>query len=93
MTPMLELAIVLYSVNAVLFGSLAFVFGRTAFSTKAKYPLGLFVFSVLLLLQSAGTATFYFTLGDYFNPEAVPYMSVMGSIELVGVITLLLITF
>lgn len=93
MTPALELAILLYSVNAVLFGSLAYVYGKTALSTKAKYPIGLFVFSILLLLQSAGTATFYLTLGEYFQPDAVPYMSVMGSIELVGVITLLMITF
>ena len=93
MTPMLELAILLYSVNAILFGSLAFVFGKTALSTRARYPLGLFVFSFLLLLHSAGTAAFYFTMGDAFYPEAVPYMSVMGSIELVGVIALLMITF
>jgi hypothetical protein len=90
--PLLALAIALYSVNAVLFAFLAFVYGRTALSTRAKYPTGLFVFSVLLLLHSAGTAAAYFFLGSYFLDEAVPYMAVMGSFELVGVLALLRIT-
>jgi hypothetical protein len=90
--PLLTLAIMLYSVNAVLFAFIAFVYGRTALSTRAKYPLGLFIFSVLLLLHSAGTAAAYFFLGSYFLDEAVPYMAVMGSFELVGVVALLRIT-
>ncbi len=93
MTPLLTLAIVLYTTNAVLFGFLAYVYGKTALSTRAKYPVGLFVFSILLLLHSAGTAAAYFFLGPYFGDEAVPYMSVMGSLELVGVLALLRITF
>lgn len=92
MTTLLTVAILLYSVNAVLFSFLAYVYGKTAFSTKAKYPLGLFIFSVLLLLHSAGTAAAYFFLGPYFGDEAVPYMSLMGSFELVGVLALLRIT-
>ena len=92
MTPLLTLAILLYAVNAILFGFLAYVYGRTALSTRAKYPIGLFVFSILLLLHSAGTAAAYFFLGPYFGEEAVPYMSIMGSFELVGVLALLRIT-
>ena len=89
---MLTLAIGLYVVNALLFGWLAYVYGRTAISTRAKYPSGLFIFSLLLLLHSAGTAAAYLFLGPYFGDEAVPYMSVMGSLELVGVLALLRIT-
>lgn len=92
MIPLLAISIALYSVNAVLFAFLAFVYGRTAMSTRAKYPLGLFIFSVLLLLHSAGTAAAYFFLGPYFLDEAVPYMAVMGSFELVGVLALLRIS-
>jgi len=92
-TPLLSLSIVLYTINAVLFGFLAYAYGKTALSTKAKYPLGLFIFSILLLLHSAGTAAAYFFLGPYFGDEAVPYMSIMGSLELVGVVALLRITF
>ena len=92
MTLLLTLAIALYTVNAVLFALLAYVYGRTAFSTRAKYPWGLFIFSVLLLLHSAGTASAYLFLGPYFGEEAVPYMSLMGSFEFVGVLALLRIT-
>jgi len=91
-TLLLTLAIVLYSVNAALFAFLAYVYGKTALSTKAKYPLGLFVFSILLLLHSAGTATAYLLLGPYIGGEAAPYMFLMGSFEFVGVLALLRIT-
>ena len=92
MTPLLTLAIAIYAINAALFGSLAYVYGRTAFSTKAKYPLGLFVFSVLLLLHSAGTALAYFYFAGYFDSDFVPYMSIMGSFEFAGALALLRIT-
>ncbi|HYB45535.1 MAG TPA: hypothetical protein VEC92_03325 [Nitrososphaerales archaeon] len=92
MTPLLGLAIILYCVNAVLFGALAYFYGRTALSTRARYPLGLFVFALLLLIHSVGTAGAYLFLGPYFGEEAVPFMSVMGGIELVGVSALLRIT-
>jgi len=92
MTPLLGLAIVIYCINAVLFGALAFFYGKTALSTRAKYPLGLFVFALLLLVHSAGTAAAYLFLGSYFGSEAVPFMSIMGSVELVGVASLLRIT-
>jgi hypothetical protein len=89
--PLLTLAILLYAVNAVLFAFLAFVYGRTALSTRAKYPLGLFIFSVLLLVQSLGTAVAYASFSVYLNDSA-PYWSIMGSFELVGVLALLRIT-
>ena len=92
MTPLLTLAIVLYGVNAALFAFLAYAYGKTAVSTRARYPLGLFVFSVLLLLHSAGTAGAYLFLGPYFGEEAVPYMSIMASFELVGAAALVKIT-
>ena len=93
MSDLLTLSIGLYSANAILFAFLAYVYGKTALSTRAKYPLGLFVFSVLLFLHSVGTAAAYFFLGGYFGGEAVPYMAVMGSFELVGVLALIRITY
>jgi hypothetical protein len=91
-TPLLTLAIAIYAINAVFFASLAYVYGKTSLSTKAKYPLGLFVFSVLLLLHSAGTALAYFFFAGYFDADFVPYMSIMGSFEFVGALALLRIT-
>jgi hypothetical protein len=90
-TPLLTLAIALYSINAIFFAFLAFTYGRTALSTKAKYPLGLFVFSVLLLAHSAGTAFTYVSFSDYLD-DASPFMSIMAAMELVGVGVLAKIT-
>jgi len=90
--PLLTLAIALYSINAAFFGFLSILYGRTALSTKARYPLGLFIFSILLLLQSAGTAVYYATFSGYFDSDIIPYMSVMGTFEFVGALTLLRIT-
>ena len=92
MTTLLDASALVYGVNAVFFGSLAYVYGRTAYSTRARYPIGLFIFSVVLLLQSAGTALAYVFLSPYFGDEAVPYMLVMGTFELAGVLALLKIT-
>ncbi len=92
MTPLLTIAVVLYAANAILFGFLSYVYGKTAFSTRAKYPLGLFVFSVLLLVQSAGTAAAYVLFGYEFESDVTPYMSLMASFEFVGVLSLLRIT-
>jgi hypothetical protein len=80
----LTLAIVLYSVNAVFFAGLAYIYGRTWLSTRARYPLGLFVFSLLLLVHSAGTAGAYVMFSGYLG-DAAPYMSMMAAFELVGV--------
>ena len=92
MSALLSLAILLYGVNAGLFGFLSYVYGKTALSTKAGYPTGLFIFSVLLFAHSLGTAAAYLFLGQYYGPEAVPFMAIMGSFELVGVLALLRIT-
>lgn len=92
MSPLLTLAIVLYLASASLLAVLAYVYGKTALSTRAKYPTGLFVFSLLLLLHSLGTASAYLFMSPYFLDEAVPSMSIMASLELVGVLALVRIT-
>lgn len=85
-------AVALYFADAVLFGFLAYLYGKTALSTKAKYPVGLFIFAVLLLLQSAGTAASYVLFGRYIGDEAVPSMLTMATFEFVGILALLKIT-
>ncbi len=89
MTPLFALAVILYSVDAVLFGFLSYVYGRTAMSTKAKYPIGLTIFSLLLLFQSAGTAISYVLFGGYIGDDVVPSMVTMATFEFVGVVALL----
>ena len=92
MSLLLTLAIALYAVNSVVLAVLVYVYAKTALSTRAKYPVGLLLFSVLLFIHSAGTASAYLLLGNYFGPEVVPYMSAMASFEFVGVLALLRIT-
>ncbi len=92
MEPLLLLAIGLYSVNAVLLGGLAYVYGRTAIRTRAAYPMGLFIFSILLLAHALGTALGYSFFSAYLGSEAFPFMSAMGAFELVGITVLVRIT-
>lgn len=89
---MLDLAIILYSVNSVLLGALAYIYGKTALRSKASYPLGLFIFALMLLLHSSGTAIGYFAMAPYFGAEAQPLMSFVAALELGGVISLLRVT-
>jgi hypothetical protein len=91
-TPLLVLAVVIYGVNALLFGALAFFYGKTALSTHAKYPLGLFIFALLLVIQCVGTAAAYLSFSSYLGGETAPFWSIMGGAELVGVVALLRIT-
>jgi hypothetical protein len=92
MTPLLGLAIVIYCVNALLFGALAYFYGRAALSTRARYPLALCIFAVLLLIQCVGTAGAYLFLSPYIGDETAPFWSIMGGAELVGAAALLRIT-
>lgn len=92
MEAMLTLAIALNVANAAILALLATIYGRTALRTRAAYPLGLFLFSVLLLLHSAGTAAGYYFNANYFGDEAIPFMSVVGIFELAGLSALLKIT-
>jgi len=92
MTPVLGLAIVIYCVNALLFGALAYFYGKAALSTRARYPLGLFIFAVLLVIQCVGTAGAYLVFAPYLGNETAPFWSIMGGAELVGVAALLRIT-
>jgi hypothetical protein len=92
MDPLLTLAIALYAVNAVLFGVLAFIFGRTAYATRAAYPIGLFIFSILLFGHALGTSLGYTLFSEYLGSQAFPFMSIMGAFEFVGALALLRIT-
>jgi hypothetical protein len=89
---LLGTAILLSAVDSVLLAVLATVYGKTAIRTRAAYPLGLLIFSVLLLVQSAGTALGYFFASPYLGDQAYPFMSIVGGFELAGLIVLLRIT-
>jgi hypothetical protein len=89
---LLLLAIGLYAVVSVLLAFLVYTYARTFLSTRARYPLGLLVFSLLLLVHSAGTALGYTLWADYIGDKAYPFMFGMAAVELTGVAALLRIT-
>ncbi len=88
----MTLAIGLYGVISALLAFLAYTYARTAISTRAAYPLGLLVFSLLLLVHSAGTALGYTLFEGSIGDSAYPFMFGMAVVELVGVAALLKIT-
>jgi hypothetical protein len=92
MAPFLEAAIIVYLVNSALLSVLCYIYGRTAFRTKASYPVALSFFSALLLIHSLGTALTYITMSPYFGEDAQPLMFSMGLTELFGLASLLKIT-
>jgi hypothetical protein len=87
-----SLAIVLYAVDAALLAVLAFVYGRTTLHTRATYPLALFIFSMLLLVQSAGTAVGCYSDAQYLSDPSYAFIPLMGLFELAGIAALLKIT-
>jgi hypothetical protein len=89
---LLLLSITLYAVVSLLLVFLIYTYGRTFASTRARYPLGLLFFSLLLLVQSAGTALGYSFFGEYIGDQAYPFMFGMAAFELAGVGALLRIT-
>lgn len=92
MSVLLYVAIVLYLVNGGFFSVLAYVYGKTALSTKARYPLGLFIFSLLLVFQTLGTAFAYAYFPDYFGNDVHPLMATMAAFEFIGAAALVRIT-
>jgi hypothetical protein len=86
------LAILFAGINTILLALLATVYAKTALRTRAGYPLGLLIFSLLLLFQSAGTALGYIWSAPYLGDEAYPFMSIVGAFELVGLLALVRIT-
>jgi hypothetical protein len=89
---MMQLAVALAGINSVILIVLLYIYGRMMLRTKALYSAGLFVFALLLLLQSAITGIGYIMLSPYFADEALPLMSIVGGLELAGLVVLVRIT-
>jgi len=92
MNPMMEVAIVFSSLNAVLLLVLLFVFAGIAIRSRASHSIGLSFFALLLLANSVLTAYSYVTMAPFFGKEALPYLSTISVLEFVGLAVLLKIT-
>ena len=89
---MMQLAVALAGINSAILIVLLYIYGRIMFRTRAMYSVGLFVFAVLLLLQSLVTGIGYVAMESYFGDEALPMMSIVQGLELGGLIVLVRIT-
>jgi hypothetical protein len=92
MDPMMEVAIVFSSLNAVLLVVLLVFFAGIALRRRASHSVGLMFFALLLLANSVLTAYSYATMAPFFGREALPYLSTMSVLEFVGLAVLLKIT-
>jgi hypothetical protein len=84
---LLELTVMLAIINSILLVILVSVYGRTTIRTRAIYPAGFLVFSVLMLIQRALNALGYSLNPSSIGDEAYPSTSIVGILELGGLPT------
>lgn len=85
-------AVAFSSVNSLLLLVLLFLYGKIVFKTRATHPAGLFVFALFLLAQNLLTVFSYLDMQLSFGEVVVPYLSVIGALELVSLSVLLRVT-
>jgi hypothetical protein len=93
MQTLMYTAIGIASVNSIILIGLVYLYSRIFFTSRASYPLGLTFFAAMLLLQNLLTAFAYGTMSPLFGADALPYLSLIGGTELVGLLLLLRMTF
>jgi hypothetical protein len=92
MDPMMGVAIIFSSLNALLLIALLYIYARIAMRSRASHSVGLMFFALLLLANSLLTAYSYATMAPFFGREALPFLSMMSVLEFVGLAILLKIT-
>ena len=92
MKPMMEVAVVFSSLNAVLLVVLLAIFVGLAIRTRASHSVGLAFFAALLLANSLVTVYSYAAMAPVFGREALPFLSMMSVLEFIGLAVLLKIT-
>ena len=93
METLMYTAIGIASVNSIILIGLVYLYSRIFFRSRASYSLGLTFFAAMLLLQNLLTAFAYGTMSPLFGTDALPYLSLIGGTELVGLLLLLRMTF
>jgi hypothetical protein len=93
METLMYTAIGIASVNSVILLGLVYLYARIFYRSHASYSMGLTFFAAMLLLQNLLTAFAYGTMSPLFGSAALPYLSVIGGTELVGLLMLLRMTF
>jgi hypothetical protein len=81
---LLELAVMLASINSILLVILISVHARTTIRTGVIYPTDFLVFSVPVLIQRAPNALGYPLNQPSICDDACPSTSIVGILELAG---------
>ena len=92
MALMMDLAAVFSSLNIVILLGLLFVYARIIWRSKASYPAGLLIFSLLLLFQNALTAYSYLAMPLFFGGTVLPYLLAISILEFGGLLALIRVT-
>ncbi len=93
MEALMDVAIGIAGINSAILLGLIYLYLGIAIKSRAVYSFGLCFFAAMLLLQNLLTAFAYGTMSPLFGTDALPYLSVIGGTELVGLVALLRMTF
>ena len=89
---MMDLAVLLASVNSLLLVGLVLLYVRIAVRSRAVYPAGLVIFAAFLLLHNLLTVYSYVSMTPLFAEATLPYLFSIGLFETVGITALLKVT-
>ena len=92
MALMMDLAVAFSSFNILILLGLLYVYARIVWRSKAVYPTGLMIFSLLLLLQNALTVYSYLDMTPFFNGGVLPYLLTISVLEFGGLLALVRVT-
>ena len=93
MEPVLSVILVIVSIaNIAVLGILVFTFSQMYVKTRAQLPLGMIIFSTMLVLHNVIGAYEYFAMHTLFSSEIFPYLLGVHITELAGILIFLKIT-
>lgn len=92
MALIMDLAMVLAGVNAVLLGGLTYLYARIYRKSRAMYTMGLMVFAFALFLQNAMTFFAYFTMASLFAEGILPFLLAIAILEFTSVVVVFRVT-
>jgi hypothetical protein len=89
---MMLLTVLFSGVNSALLILLLALYAKIVFRTKAVHAIGLSLFALLLLGQNLLSLYSYIDMQSFFDPAVVPYLLVIGGLELASLIAIVGVT-
>ncbi len=86
------LTVIFSGVNSALLILLLALYAKIVFRTKAAHAIGLSLFALLLLGQNLLSLYSYIDMQAFFGPAVVPYLLVIGGLELASLIAIVGVT-